>query len=127
MIWVSGQLRLLPDSAPLGAASIALLGGSDPHHVALLAETLTWRDGHFDLRVGGHGQIDCTTLRVMARKIGYNAWESRPGQLRCNDRCQWLDIAIARTGPHMDGIMSFDVSPVDCTWSDGYPGPKRPA
>jgi hypothetical protein len=127
MIWLSGELRVVPDSVPLGAATITLMGGPDPDHVGLLAQTLTWRDGHFDLQVGGHTRIDCTTLRVLVRKIAYNAWESRSGQLRCDNRCQWLDITIARPTPLGDGIMPFDVSPVDCTWSDGYPGPKRPA
>jgi hypothetical protein len=127
MIWLTGEVREWPDSTPAAAALVAILGGPNPGGVGVLAQTLTWRDGRFALQLGSNTPIDCTTLRVRVAKIGHVTGESRPGQLRCTRDCQWVDLRLTRPGPVLDIIDVFDVSPVSCTWTDGYPGPKRPA
>jgi hypothetical protein len=125
VIWVSGELRAWADSAPVGAATVTLLGGPDHSQVVALGQTLTGPDGRFDLAIGGAARIECATWQIRIQKIGYPAWESRPGQLRCRPECQWVDLRIARPAIS-DGIELFDVLPVDCAWKNGYPV-RKPA
>jgi hypothetical protein len=102
---------MAPDSAPLEGANIRILGGRDRHHVTLLAKTLAWKDGRFDLAVGGHTPIECSTLMIQIAAMGIGLWEAR-GQLRCDSMCQWLDIVISRG--EFDGVNFFDLTPRDC-------------
>jgi len=123
-IWLTGEVRVWPDSVPGQAVDVALLGG--PAMSNVLARTTTWRDGRFALQLGSSTQIDCTTLRVLVTKLGYVSGESRPGQLRCTRECQWVDLRIRRAGMANE-VDPVELSPVSCEWIDGYPAPKRPA
>lgn len=123
-IWLTGEVRMWPDSSPAEAVDIALLGG--PAMSDMLARTTTWRDGRFALQLGSRTPIDCTTLRVLVTKLGHVAGKSRPGQLRCTRVCQWVDLRIRRTGIANE-VDPIDLSPVSCEWIDDYFGPKRPA